>query len=505
MPHLFIILLKINLVLLLFAATYYLVLRRLTFYMLNRCFLALGIVFSTAYPFIDLTEFFHRQEIQNNVATYLPQLNQTASELVPSGFFINNWPILSALFYLGVLFMTVRLAVQFVSLYKIHRKSKPGTIADYDVRLLDDSVSPFSFWQTVYVNPTLHSDKELDTILAHEMVHVKQWHSLDIILAELSVVFYWFNPGVWLMKKAVKENLEFITDQNILKRGMDRKVYQYSLLGVGQLTPSAAIVNNFNLSDLKKRIQMMNAKRSSKLTLSRYLFALPVLLMTTLAFTVSKKDLKKHLPILSKMVHVAEQKETVMPAPVVNNAKVYPKKSVTKKQAPEKPMADTVSKRDFFAANILIKRDSLNKHSLLDIDELFATIKGRLNLPENAKPVQGKGKITKEVFFVKTDSSATDKVSGIKNVSIRFTQTGKAPSLPAPDDGKIIMVRAFKLNDTTSTSIAGKVDYVINGKIARSADLNDLKGNDIQHVQVIKGTADSNPQIRIETKKRTEL
>jgi len=472
--------------------------------MLNRCFLVLGIVFSTAYPFIDLTEFFNRQEIQHGVVTYLPQLNQTASNLVPTGFFINNWPILSALFYLGVLFMTVRLAIQFISLYKIHRKSKPGKVANYHVRLLKESVSPFSFWQTVYVNPALHSDHELHTILAHEMVHVKQWHSLDIILAELSVVFYWFNPGVWLMKKAVKENLEFITDQNILKKGMDRKVYQYSLLGVGQLTPSAAIVNNFNLSDLKKRIQMMNAKRSSKLTLSRYLFALPVLLMTTLAFTVSKKDLKKHLPMLSKMVTVvAEEKEIAAPIKPISNTKNRQQKPITKKQELETPMVDTISKMDVFISNILIKRDTINKHSLNDIEDIFSTIKAKFNLPENAKLVQGKGKITKEVFFVKTDSAASGKMPSFKSVSVRFKESGKVTDLPPGDDGKIVMVRAFRSNDTTGVS--GKIDYVINGKISSSTDLNNINGNEIKHVQVIKGNGDANPQIRIETKKRTEL
>lgn len=470
--------------------------------MLNRCFLALGIVFSTAYPFIDLTDFFHRQEINNNVVTYLPQLNQTASELVPTGFFINNWPILSALFYLGVLFMTIRLGVQFLSLYKIHRKSQPGTVANYNVRLLNESVSPFSFWQTVYVNPTLHSDHELDTILAHEMVHVKQWHSLDIILAELSVVFYWFNPGVWLMKKAVKENLEFITDQNILKKGMDRKVYQYSLLGVGQLTPSAAIVNNFNLSDLKKRIQMMNAKRSSKITLSRYLFALPVLLLTTLAFTVSKKELKQHLPMLSKMVTVATEEEAAEPVKAVARAKAHQHKVLVKKEAPEKTTVDTVAKMDVFVSNILIKRDS-TKHGPKEIEEMMiAAIKNTFNSPEAAKLVKGKGKITQRIIFVKSDSVDASKMANAKNLSIQFKAAGSFADAPNDED-KVVMVRAFRSNDSTKN--AGKVDYMINGKLSHVTDFNRLNPNEIQHVQVVKADGGNNPQIRIETKKRTEL
>jgi bla regulator protein BlaR1 len=66
----------------------------------------------------------------------------------------------------------------------------------------------------------------------HEQVHVNQWHTIDILLAELSSIFYWFNPGIWLMKKAVRENIEFITDRKILNKGIDSKTYQYSLVSV---------------------------------------------------------------------------------------------------------------------------------------------------------------------------------------------------------------------------------------------------------------------------------
>jgi hypothetical protein len=309
MPELLLILLKINVVLLLFAVAYYLILRRLTFYVLNRVFLAFGILFSSAYPFIDLTDFFQRQNPQ--VIAFVPKINQKATELVPSTFITQYWPWISGFFYVGVVFMALRLLIQFVSLYRMHQKSTPGAVANYKVRILTEAVSPFSFWQTVYINPSLHKELELKTILAHENIHVKGWHSLDIILAELSVVFYWFNPGVWLMKKAVKENLEFITDEKILKKGIDRKAYQYSLLDVGSLTPSVAIVNNFNLSDLKKRIKMMNVKRSSHLTLSRYLLVLPVLLTTTLAFTVTKKDIQQNLKPLQQVLGIRKVHDSV--------------------------------------------------------------------------------------------------------------------------------------------------------------------------------------------------
>ncbi len=326
MPELLLILLKINLVLLLFAVAYYLILRRLTFYVLNRVFLVFGILFSSVYPFIDLTDFFQRQNQQ--VIAFVPKINQKATELVPSTFITEYWPWISGLFYVGVVFMALRLLIQFVSLYRMHKKSTPGAVANYKVRILTEAVSPFSFWQTVYINPSLHKELELKTILAHENIHVKEWHSLDIILAELSVVFYWFNPGVWLMKKAVKENLEFITDEKILKNGVDRKTYQYSLLDVGSLTPSVAIVNNFNLSDLKKRIKMMNVKRSSHLTLSRYLLLLPVLLTTTLAFTVTKKDIQQNLKPLQQVLNIRKVHDLLRPSEPTVDKKLPQRKAV---------------------------------------------------------------------------------------------------------------------------------------------------------------------------------
>jgi hypothetical protein len=497
MPHLFIILLKINLVLLLFAATYYLVLRRLTFYMLNRCFLVLGILFSTIYPFIDLTDFFHQQQMDNGVVGYLPQLNQQAADLMPKGFFINNWPILSAVFYLGVLFMILRLAVQFLSLYKIHRRSNPGNVANYKVRLLKDSVSPFSFWQTVYVNPSLHSDNELNAILEHEMVHVKQWHTLDIILAELSVVFYWFNPGVWLMKKAVKENLEFITDQRILKKGMDRKVYQYSLLGVGQLNLSVTIVNNFNLSDLKKRIQMMNLKRSSKINLGRYALLVPVLAVT-LAFTVSKRDLKKHIPALSKIVGI----DTLQTLEPKSESKKVGKKPAVKSRSEELPQEkknnlDTVSFANVMVNSISITRDSL-KAGLPNIDELVSSLKVKFNIPDDAKIMQHK--VDKKFVFVKVDSVRVTDHPANSNVSLGMTRMKLSDikdQIPAKGE-KIVMIRAIKVSDTTNSK--QQIEYVINGKIKSAVDLSKIDPNDIQQVHVVKST--TRPQILIETKNK---
>lgn len=476
MPDFFIILLKINIVLVLFATAYYLILRRLTFYVINRIFLAFGILFSTIYPFIDLTDFFNRQNEQ--VATFVPKLNQKASALVPSDFIANYWQWISVLFYVGVVVMAFRLIMQFVSLYRMHQKSKPGSVANYDVRILEEPVSPFSFWQTVYINPALHKDIELKTILAHENIHVKEWHSLDIILAELSVVFYWFNPGVWLMKRAVKENLEFITDEKILKKGIDKKEYQYSLLDVGNLVPAVEIVNNFNLSDLKKRIKMMNVKRSSRLTLSRYLLVLPVLLATTLAFTVTKKDIKKHLsPIALAFVKsdlLGSKADTAVVEAVV---KPTSKRKKTK----------TIS--------IAIKPDSVSKSTYV-INTIFLTI----DTTDNAKSNVDKQVVVRANAAFATTGALVDskgsllhgKVTGFK----LDTAMGRVPEnsarvlrgVPTNNSPKeeliVIGYGTKKTSDSVKSKSITHINYVVNGKKITKNELSNIDPDRIKDIKV---------------------
>lgn len=473
MPQFFIILLKINFVLILFGAAYYLILRRLTFYTINRVFLVFGMLFATAYPFIDLTAFFHQQDV--NAIAFVPQLNQDVAALVPSKFIALNWQILTVIFYVGVILMALRLFVQFVSLYKMHQKSAPGSIADFPVRILSESVSPFSFWQTVYVNPSLHKESELETIIAHENIHVKQWHSLDIILAELSVVFYWFNPGIWLMKKAVKENLEFITDQKILNKGIDKRTYQYSLLDVGNLTPAVEIVNNFNLSDLKKRIKMMNAKRSSKLSLSSYLFILPVLLITTLAFTVSKKDVTKHFEPIRQALTKTSITDSVklylaiVPEPRSANQNISKitdlKRSVKFKGSANKgaKIKDTV--------NAILPSLSNDNALVLTIKDLGYA--GRLQ-----------GKVS-GVMMVKKDSLPFNSDKVVQNLKIAFAGSEKPVGSPESGLRATVVVRGFKIGTKLSDSL-NKTDFFFNGKKITQEELSKIEPETIKSVNVTK-------------------
>jgi hypothetical protein len=449
MPHFFIVLFKINLVLVLFAATYYLVLRRLTFYYINRIFLLFGILFSTAYPFINLTDFFG---FGKNVPAFVPKINQNVSQFVQQDAVSIFWQTLTLLFYAGVLLMSARLMIQFISLRRMHKNSNPGYVDQFSVRILNDKVSPFSFWQTIYINPLLHKQQDLNNIIQHEKVHVEEWHTIDIILAEICLVFYWFNPGVWLMKKAVKENIEFITDAKILSKGIDKKAYQYSLLDVGTLMPSVAIVNNFNLSDLKKRIKMMNAKRSSRLNLSRYLLVVPVLLVTTLAFTIDKKDVQKSLAPLKIIVNrVLPHNEPILALSKKPEKKQFRRQLLTVKKS-KKP--DTIRTITLVMHQSNNENDTTNK--ILNL--FLANAIAKTNIDDRLKKHNGKMLMTS--YVIKDSTNAGERPT-VKNFTIKMKYNIDRKDLPTDEPIRIYGKGKLKMD---TLNVRKPVTYFLNGE-----------------------------------------
>jgi bla regulator protein BlaR1 len=365
MPALFVFLMKVNLALLLFCAGYYLVLRHLTFYTLNRFYLVGAIIFASVYPLINLSAFVgrHRQlaPVQNAM------INWNSQDIIKPITQPAYWYWIELMFWLGVILLAVRLLMQLISLYKLYKNSTPTQLHNHDVRVITNDAGPFSFWKSIYVNPANHKPEDLKAILLHEQIHVNEWHTLDVLLAELSTISYWFNPGVWLMKRAVRENIEFITDRKILNRGMDTKQYQYSLVSVTFASSSNTLVNNFNISTIKKRIIMMNAKRSSKFKLTRYAFLVPAVIMLLLVFTISKAAIEKttKAPAVGHLTLAVKKSLSIkLSQPTVS--KIL---AVIKKQK----LADTTKKE---LQTILVSGDS-TKHLTLSLDtDIKVTGKG---------------------------------------------------------------------------------------------------------------------------------
>ena len=294
-------LLKANICLSIFLIIYWGFLRKNTFYRLNRIYLLLAIIGSIALPLLNVVDFVNQhQEIgRGEVIKYIPDLSFKADNQMITGsktqinaipnpnIYFNFLDIFQAIFLSGMVVLLCKLVVQIISIFRFLSSSTPIIINQIKVRNLLGDVSPFSFFNYIFININKHSEEDLSEIIAHESAHARQFHSIDVMMMEIFCVLFWVNPLAWMMRKFLKQNLEFLTDKTVINYGFDVRHYQYNLLKISGLNP-IAVSNNFNFSDLKIRIKMMNKKRSSNLHLLKYFLTIPLGAILILTFNISK-------------------------------------------------------------------------------------------------------------------------------------------------------------------------------------------------------------------------
>lgn len=270
---------KVNVVLCLTYILYYLFLRKDTFFVQKRFYFLIGIVFSFIYPLIRLNVF-DKLFTDEKMLTALNEVNLqtlyvTNNVIVPV---LNLRNILVIIIASISILLLIRLLFQCFSVIRLKAVSN-NIISDADTKIIhvnDKNINPFSFFGWIFINKNLHSEYELKEILEHEKIHVRQNHSVDIITIELVCALFWWNPVLWMLRRDMKENLEYIADDRVLLNGTDSKGYQYLLLKQTN-RKTAAVVNNFNVSQLKNRIIMMNKEKTKKRKLMKYLLIIPVL------------------------------------------------------------------------------------------------------------------------------------------------------------------------------------------------------------------------------------
>ena len=267
---------------------YRLLLRGLTFYQPNRWYFLFYCTLSFFIPFINIEPLIKHGPLSGvRIIGYIPlignQLPPTLGPLRPNRVVPDDWNPVLAVLTAGSLLLLIRLGIQFFSLRKLKKNAHLINGAGLRIYDVEKKIIPFSFGNAIYINSSQHSGQELENIILHEYVHVRQKHNLDLLLVQLICILNWYNPFAWLIRYAIRQNLEFIADHEALKKGLDRKSYQYHLLKVVG-TSQYRIANNFNFSSLKKRIVMMNKSKSARLNLVRFLFALPLIAVLLLAF-----------------------------------------------------------------------------------------------------------------------------------------------------------------------------------------------------------------------------
>lgn len=273
--------LKINVAIALFYAFYRLFFYKDTFFAWRRTALLCFFAVSAAVPLLDIQQWIVQQEPMAAMAdlyaaVVLPELTLTLTpqpetdwrQLVADGIVFAYW-LVAALLALRFLF-------QLAGIVRLARRCPTQKIDGTTVHLLPCPEGPFSFFRWIFVCPDAHTGDELHEILTHERTHARQWHSIDVLTGELACIVCWFNPFTWLMKREIRTNLEYMADEKVLETGHDSRTYQYHLLGLSHHKAAATIYNSFNVLPLKKRIIMMNKRRTRAIGRTKYLMFLPL-------------------------------------------------------------------------------------------------------------------------------------------------------------------------------------------------------------------------------------
>ena len=292
-------------------AFYKLLLRRETFYKVNRYMLITCLAISFALPLLQVPAEFSLRKLseqkstvngplstvnnneqatintqQSSSGTQQPIINNQQSATNDKPKTIDDKPatfslpkLMSWLFWIywfGVIVFGVSFLFQLVLLWV--RAYRNPVILDGKYRIVEvkGDKAPCSFGNNIFINPEKYEWETYNQIIEHEKVHIRQNHTLDIIIAELLLIFQWFNPFAWIYRREIESNLEFLTDDQLMQQKIDKQSYQLSLVKVSAPHLPLSLTTNYNQSILKKRIAMMNTKRSNLHTAWKYFFLLPV-------------------------------------------------------------------------------------------------------------------------------------------------------------------------------------------------------------------------------------
>lgn len=264
-----------NLYLGLFYGFYALLLRKETFFQLNRIYLVASAMLSFLLPLIQanwVQNLFITQQVKTviyNAPVIALQYTGTENDIVSIGH------IIAYAYLAGLLAFAIRFTWQLASLQRLISKHTAGA---------------YSFFNKIRVSGEL---SEHDVVSAHEHVHARQWHSADVMLIELISIINWFNPVVYLYRKAVKHIHEFIADRQVIDAGADKAGYAMLLLNQTFNAPVHSLVNPFfNHSLLKQRIMMLQKSRSQRVKLLKYGLSAPLFLLMLILSSATINDNK---------------------------------------------------------------------------------------------------------------------------------------------------------------------------------------------------------------------
>jgi TonB-dependent SusC/RagA subfamily outer membrane receptor len=448
-------LLKANIALILMYGFYFLCFRRDTFYGLIRWYLLAAIISAVIFPLINisgwLTSRFATPDISQNISGITDQFVYIYPQIVVEPAIVTRTIPFALIFWWGWLtvavFMLSKRLFQFVYIIRLWRRCPRMHYGDRVIIAVEKNIQPFSFFGCIFLNPLLYAKNELDEIVTHEQVHCQKRHTVDILLVETLVCLFWFNPFAWLLRRDIKQNIEYYTDQMTLRlSNFDRKHYQYSLLRVSDR--AFQIVNHFHFNNnlLKKRIIMMNKKESPRIVTAKYLLVIPAL---AVAFLI--------VQIPSLQAVQTRNAAIIGDSPVITTVAVLPAVENVESNVPIEAFVEKVAKPESIASNRNVQLIDSGKQ-----ESLSNAVQSSMDIKLSDKPlifVDGK-EITKEEMN-QLDPKTIGSISVLKDASATNKYGDKGAN------GVVLIQTKGESPQVETVQISGKVTIVKDGQPLR--------------------------------------
>jgi hypothetical protein len=259
-------------------------------FVFNRIYLPVSFALSFIIPLITFTTINYVEPAApvSSGYSFLPETIQPA-EIVRPSFSFGWYHYLFGIYILGTTGFLLHLLTGHFNALQIIRKSRMMRLFTHWVHVTAKDIHPFSFFNSIVLSEKTLSNPNLRLIVTHEKIHVQEKHTLDILLAEILFLLQWFNPFAWLIKDAVKNNLEYKTDEQVAKT-TDVKTYQLAMVALADKKGVAPFLTAMNGSQLKNRIIMMKKKTENRYAWLKQLVVLP--LLAVLVMGLANREVK---------------------------------------------------------------------------------------------------------------------------------------------------------------------------------------------------------------------
>lgn len=506
---------KVAICLAAFYLFYKLLLSRDTFHAFNRATLLLLMLLSLVLPFVNIS-------VDEPTVAYdgMVQIEQLlAMGVVDDGPAPSGPTLIQVLFAIYIIGVALFLVGEICSLVRLHRlisgKYSVTTADGIKIVVIDDDVAPFSWFNNIVISRSDYESGRSE-ILIHEKAHIARRHSLDIMLCNMLLIFQWFNPAAWLLRRELQNIHEYEADEAVIQSGADASEYQLLLIrkAVGERLFSMA--NNLNHNSLKKRITMMLIKKSNPWNRAKILLTVPVAAVAVVAFATPKAEsLSKEIEHDSNALvnSVVRSMPGTAEHLAMSTGEAGAAGMPAETAAPETAAADSLRGR---VAGVTVGA-SKDDGRVFDVVEeqprypggtnaLMTYLRDNIKYPAEAAKAGIQGKVIVQ-FVIGKDGTVRD-VKPIRNISPELDAeavrvVAAMPKwVPGYQNGEAVNVRYtlpvnFRMDggpDSESQKAAGSniafsddVYYVVDGVHVSAAELKKISADKINSIEVFKG------------------